>query len=672
MNVYVSDILAAFAAFAVLALALTAPYMIYQYRKRGSVPWLRTLVIYSFAFYLLCAYFLVLLPLPADRTAYVPYAAAPQLVPFKFVAEIAREAHISANPATWIGFASTPAVYEAFFNLLLTLPFGVYLRYFFRRTWWQTLALGFCLTLSFETLQLTGLLGIYAHPYRLFDVDDLIANTLGSMIGFWMAGPAMCVLPDVRLIDAEAQEAGMRASVTRRALSFFIDLLIAQVASGMLAGAFGLAAGIAAAAGGNSNPAQQSSGFEGSIAEWAAFALVFAVVPALTQGKTPGQALLRLVIVRPDASPARWYQPAARYGILFLIVWLPFALIEGLEALGEAAFAQSAGLAGFVAGNSAPFALALWAVMFGWIATLSIRALRSAVCKRPFVMLNGILSNTRVMTSEGVKRERARRRAMDVKDVVALEQKIASEGTPLAVLMSRAGAAVADEVRTWVPDPSSVVVLAGSGNNGGDGWVAAQLLARDGYRVTLVTPKIAEEITAEPARTTALKVFSDAAAQGLPLHVLVAPDADVLADAVDGAASVVDAVLGTGFSGEEVREPYASWIEAANRRRFEGSRGKGRGKHRKRVGARGKHERYERVRKTGKTLPPKAKDAPFALAVDVPSGLSAQTGAPALPCFAADMTVTMLAFKTGLVAPSAGIWTGIIHLAPLVSEGEAS
>ena len=179
-------------------------------------------------------------------------------------------------------------------------------------------------------------------------------------------------------------------------------------------------------------------------------------------------------------------------------------------------------------------------------------------------------------------------------------------------------------------------------------------------------------VISSPARTTALKVFSDAAAQGLPLHVLVAPDADVLADAVDGAASVVDAVLGTGFSGEEVREPYASWIEAANRRRFEGSRGKGRGKHRKRVGARGKHERYERVRKTGKTLPPKAKDAPFALAVDVPSGLSAQTGAPALPCFAADMTVTMLAFKTGLVAPSAGIWTGIIHLAPLVSEGEAS
>ena len=78
-------------------------------------------------------------------------------------------------------------------------------------------------------------------------------------------------------------------------------------------------------------------------------------------------------------------------------------------------------------------------------------------------------------------------------------------------------------------------------------------------------------------------------------------------------------LLGTGFSGEEVREPYASWIRAANRRRFEGSRGKGRGRHRKRTHERGEHERPRR------TLPAKAKGAPFAVAVDVPSGLPAAT-----------------------------------------------
>ena len=141
--------------------------------------------------------------------------------------------------------------------------------------------------------------------------------------------------------------------------------------------------------------------------------------------------------------------------------------------------------------------------------------------------------------------------------------------------------------------------------------------------------------------------------------MLIAPDADVLADAIDRAEAVVDALLGTGFSGEEVREPYASWIRAANRRRFEGSRGKGRGRHRKRTHERGDHVRGRR------SLPAKVKDAPFAVAVDVPSGLAAQTGAVARPAFAADMTVTMLAFKPGLVASATAPWTGIVKLAKL-------
>ncbi|WP_270298577.1 NAD(P)H-hydrate epimerase [Eggerthella sinensis] len=54
------------------------------------------------------------------------------------------------------------------------------------------------------------------------------------------------------------------------------------------------------------------------------------------------------------------------------------------------------------------------------------------------------------------------------------------------------------------------------------------------------------------------------------------------------------------------------------------------------------------------------------MAVDVPSGLSAQTGAAARPCLAADMTVTMLAYKPGLVATETNRWTGMVTLARLV------
>lgn len=577
MNVYTSNILAATVAFPFIAALVTVPYLVYQYRKFGSVPWLRTLVVYSFVFYLLCAYFLVLLPLPADRTAFVPYAATPQLAPFNFVREIVETTALSADPASWLGFVRTPAVYEAFFNLLLTVPFGMYLRYYFRRPWWQVLVLGFCLTLSFETLQLTGLLGIYEHPYRLFDVDDLIVNTLGAMVGFWLVGPALRVLPDMRLVNAEAREAGVHASVTRRVLSFGIDLVLAQLGAGVVS----LLVGPAAVLGASLLQSDVAWDAASQATETLSLALFFvAWCQRSLRGQTLGQKLLRLRIVRPDARQAGWYQYAGRYGLLFLFAWAPFAALFGLTGLDPSTASEAGALAAFAASHQQALAWAWLAFMGAWAVTLAVRALRSALLKRPFVMLNGLLSNTRVMTCAAVERERERRHVLDVAEVAALERTLAEAGTPLSELMARAGAAVAEAVRTWVPDPSPVVVLAGAGNNGGDGWMAARLLAQAGYPVTLVTPDLAERLHAEPARTTAQDVFAEAAACKLPLRVLVAPDADVLSDAVDGAQAVVDAMLGTGFSGDEVRAPYAGWIEAANRRRFEGARRSGRGRHR--------------------------------------------------------------------------------------------
>ncbi|MFR3481365.1 MAG: VanZ family protein, partial [Eggerthella lenta] len=535
MNVYVSNILFAALSFPLIAFFITLPYMIYQYRRFGSIPWLRTLVVYSFAFYLLCAYFLVLLPLPEDRSAVVPYAQTPQLVPFNFVHGFLAETTFSpSDPSTWLAALRDPYVYEAFFNVLLLVPLGMYLRYYFRRTWWQTLAIGFLVTLSFETTQLTGLWGLYEHPYRLFDVDDLMLNTLGAMIGFWTVGPAMRVLPDIRLVNEEAREAGMRASVTKRALSFFIDLAIALAAAGAATAAteaLGARAAVEAAG--------ASWGTAVQVADAVSFAAFFALVPALTRGQTLAQKLLRLRIVRTDATPARWYQYLARYGLLALFGWAPFSLLFGVLDLDAAQVGEMNALAAFAAEHRAAVVGAWTAFMTAWAVSLAVRAARAGARKRPFVMLNGVLSGTRVMTEAGVELARERRGVLDVDEVAALERAVAEDGTPLAELMDRAGRAVADEVRAWVPDPAPVVVLSGSGNNGGDGWVAARVLAEAGYPVTLVAPDLAERLHAEPARSTALETFARAAEDCLPLSVLIAPDADVLADAVDEAEAVV-------------------------------------------------------------------------------------------------------------------------------------
>lgn len=220
----------------------------------------------------------------------------------------------------------------------------------------------------------------------------------------------------------------------------------------------------------------------------------------------------------------------------------------------------------------------------------------------------------------GDKREA---RVLDVAEVVALEQRIADEGASLLELMTRAGMALAQAVEKAAAPGGHVVVLAGSGNNGGDGWVAASRLAEAGRDVVLATKSVPEGLGAEPARTAAM----NAVAHG-EFEVLAAPNRQQLAEALNGAAVIVDAILGTGFAHDQVREPFDWWIQLAN-------------------AARSEH---------GATI----------VAADCPSGLNAQTGAHASECIEADTTVTMLAPKTGLLEASAQPYVGTLMLAPLV------
>ena len=125
--------------------------------------------------------------------------------------------------------------------------------------------------------------------------------------------------------------------------------------------------------------------------------------------------------------------------------------------------------------------------------------------------------------------------ALDVADVIAFEQRIARDGTSLLELMTRAGTALARAVEVHAVPGAAVVILAGSGNNGGDGWVA------------------------EPARTAAFESASTGS-----FDLAIAPADTELARLLDNADVIVDTILGTGFAHDRVREPYATWIRQAN------------------------------------------------------------------------------------------------------------
>ncbi len=169
---------------------------------------------------------------------------------------------------------------------------------------------------------------------------------------------------------------------------------------------------------------------------------------------------------------------------------------------------------------------------------------------------------------------------------------IDERGIPSIALMERAGAGLADRVRERVPE-GRVAVIVGKGNNGGDGLVVARLLREAGREVDvlLLTPE--DELRGDAA--TNLERLPDPGARRFD------------AAGLDGAAAIVDAILGTGFSGEP-RDPAGSAIAAINRAGTEAT----------------------------------------VFACDVPSGVDASTGEVSGVAVRADVTVTFAAGKPGL------------------------
>ena len=206
---YLEAIKIALVIFPFLAFLFTIPFILWQYHKYGSINKLRVLIIYSFILYIICVYFLAIFPLP-DKDSIDMTAPICQLIPFSFIFDIIKKTSSMKN--IWMFFGNS-SVYTVLFNVLMFIPFGMYLRYYFKNNLKNTIVFSFLFSLFLELTQLTGLYFIYPHPYRLFDVDDLMINTLGGIIGYLLMGIFMRFLPSSDNIDMESLEVGKRVSV---------------------------------------------------------------------------------------------------------------------------------------------------------------------------------------------------------------------------------------------------------------------------------------------------------------------------------------------------------------------------------------------------------------------------------------------------------------------------
>jgi hydroxyethylthiazole kinase-like uncharacterized protein yjeF len=204
--------------------------------------------------------------------------------------------------------------------------------------------------------------------------------------------------------------------------------------------------------------------------------------------------------------------------------------------------------------------------------------------------------------------------AIGAAEVAALDAAASNAGVDVLQLMEVAGWQVARCAWHMLDQrPANVAVVAGRGNNGGDGLVAARHLAAWGCRVRAVVAGTDAELRDVAARQLR-------AARGAGVTSAVSLDPQSVVDAVAGAVLVIDALLGTGLTSAP-REPDAGAIRALG-------------------------------------------DAQV-LSVDVPSGLDAGSGEAHDPCVVATVTCTLTAMKRGLWTARARAYAGEILVADI-------
>ncbi len=202
-------------------------------------------------------------------------------------------------------------------------------------------------------------------------------------------------------------------------------------------------------------------------------------------------------------------------------------------------------------------------------------------------------------------------------EMAALDRRAADEfGVPTLLLMEAAGRSVAEAAVQMVrTDGARVVIVAGKGNNGGDGLVASRLLLAAGRRVSVLLLARDADVTGDAAAN-----LLAARRAGVDIANLDSTAVPGLRGWLGGADLIVDALFGTGFKGQVVGLA-AKVVDAVNN--------------------------------AGRPV----------LAVDIPSGVNGDTGAVEGPAVRAAVTVTMGLPKIGLLMPPGATHTGRIWVA---------
>ena len=153
---------------------VTVPVLAMLYHRDNRLGFGAALSAYATVLYLIGLLCFTLYPMPDDPAAYcATHHLHPQLNPLQFIGDIRAD--------------GLTAILQIVMNVVFFVPLGFIMKRVFRWKFAVALPVGFLASLLVETMQLTGVMGVFPCSYRLFDVDDLIWNTSGAVIGYGCA-----------------------------------------------------------------------------------------------------------------------------------------------------------------------------------------------------------------------------------------------------------------------------------------------------------------------------------------------------------------------------------------------------------------------------------------------------------------------------------------------------
>lgn len=291
------------------SLVLTVPIAAILYHRRGRLRVLTVLGIYLSILYAFALVFFTLFPIPEDPKAFcAAHRLSPNLDPLQFLSD----------------FRESPraTVFQTGFNVVFFLPLGFSLRRLFRWRPWAVVVGGFCASLLIECSQLTGVFGIFPCAYRLFDVDDLITNTLGAILGLLIALAVDRISPPKPADRSVVRNPG----IVRRLVAFSIDGLLTASLAWLATVVVSMV--VALAAGGTIGTAQlRGSDRLSSPASMALLVLSLALFQWLIPWKSDGRTLAGRYVhmsieTRPRTGSRRFWFYAVRFVVIaVLFLW---------------------------------------------------------------------------------------------------------------------------------------------------------------------------------------------------------------------------------------------------------------------------------------------------------------------------------------------------------------